>query len=297
MIQRYTTFILDKFFIYLLLLFFALSCLPYITQYTEEIAYVAVVNEDEYDVFRNLERILKPSDYSFVEYLKLFTEDLSGSIWWAFVALVALPFKLIGSEQGMIISVRVMALLLPTLGTFYLSYRILRDFAKGWLLMSLLYTCLAFSFYTIVNIKSVSLTFPEPVYGFFLMLSFYFLYKADNQFNRYFYYSIMAYGASVSVKMLGLLYGIVYVIYLIKNWRKLNIPLVIKTIALWTVTLLFLNLILLHPEVRKFFLDNLKEAAFIGKSGFIQYEWFKDYPSSLGLFSSNYVNIYAFTLI
>ena len=115
MIQRYTTFILDKFFIYLLLLFFAFSCLPLITQYTEEIAYTSVVNEDEFDNFRHLERILRPSDYSFIEYLKLFTEDLSGSVWWAFVALVALPFKLIGSEQGMIISVRVLTLLLPTL--------------------------------------------------------------------------------------------------------------------------------------------------------------------------------------
>ncbi|MDP3014019.1 MAG: hypothetical protein Q8M92_07250, partial [Candidatus Subteraquimicrobiales bacterium] len=223
--------------------------------------------------------------------------DLSGSIWWAMMALIALPFKLIGSEQGIIISVRILLLLLPTLGTFYLSYKILRDFVKNRFSMALLYIILAFSFYTAVNITSVFFTFPEPMYGFFLMLSFYFLYKADNQFNRYFYYSIMAYGVSVSIKMVGLLYGVVYVVYFIKNWRKLNVPLVIKTASIWVITLLSLNLILLHPEIWRFFSSNLKDTAFVGRHGFTQYMWFKDFPPSISFFTKDYINIYAFILI
>src|SRR3990172_7147197 len=84
------------------------ASLLYLWHYSEEVAFTAIRANDELAFMRVVEQLLTPT--LGIEYFKLFNSFGYGAIWWAIIAITAAPFKLLGSEQGMVISIRLLSL-------------------------------------------------------------------------------------------------------------------------------------------------------------------------------------------
>ena len=83
--------------------------------------------------------------------------------------------------------------------------------------------------------------FPEPMYGFFTALAFYFLYKDNHRFGKHLYMSVVAFGFAVSTKIMAAPFGIAYLIYFARNYSQLKISVVLKSASLGFISLCILN--------------------------------------------------------
>src|SRR5207237_9872096 len=90
--------------VYLILLVVGVACLPYVWNYSAEVAFAAIRANDELAFMRVVEQLFAPR--LSIEYFKLFNTFGYGACWWMVITTVAAPFKLMGSEQGMVVEVR-----------------------------------------------------------------------------------------------------------------------------------------------------------------------------------------------
>jgi hypothetical protein len=101
---------------------------------------------------------------------------------------------------------------------------------------------------------------PESLVFLFIVLTFYFLYKDDLSFGKYFYLSAIACGLAVATKLIGLFFFLAIPAYLFIGWRqgridlKNGIRLSVAFAALMAVTFALSNPFL--------FFANEREAAF-----------------------------------
>lgn len=283
--------------IFFLLLF--LVCLPYLLTYSRYIAYLALKSQDEYATlsliiskFYNTELIAEIFSGN-IQYLSFFHLFGYGTMFWMIYIVCTLPFYLIGSEMGMVLTIRLLSLL-PSLGVFYIVKQILKDYTKD---SAYIYAGIAFCFLQPVMFRTSVVVHPEALYSFFMALSLYFLYKDDGRFGRQLYYSVILFAVCVSIKILGGVFGLSYLIYFYMHRDIIRPSYIIKPMLVGFASLVIFNIQLLYPPVYTHYMNNMKAVAGITKSGLSYSLNVKSISDSVVFFSTHYTEIYVFAFI
>ncbi|MCJ7434139.1 MAG: phospholipid carrier-dependent glycosyltransferase [Anaerolineales bacterium] len=98
---------------------------------------------------------------------------------------------------------------------------------------------------------------PESLVFFFIVLTFYFLYKDNLSFGKYFYLSAIASGLAVATKLIGLFFFLAIPTYIALGWRQGRINftnalrLSVAFVALMAVTFIVSNPFLLFASERE----------------------------------------------
>lgn len=273
----------------LVLLVIGAACLPYVWHYSEEVAFAAVRAEDELAFMRVVEQLLSPGLN--VEYFKHFNDFGYGSFWWAVITITAAPFKLLGSEQGMVVSIRLVSLV-SSLAGFYLAYATVREVAMRRLdlLVGVIALIIACFFTQLVFINSTYIH-PETMYCAFLMLAFQQLAKAQGQINRNFYWSLVWLVVAISIKSLAVLFGVVYLVFWWLEPRNIGWRAVVKKAAFIVLaTALALNPWVLHPDLLWNALGHIYSQSMVTRTGWPELHFTWTLANSVKYFSDWYVN-------
>jgi len=251
-----------------LLYFFVLFLvtLPYSLYYSQSFVYtIPKYSVDELEFLKVIHSLLSLS------YHNLYSFSY-GAVYWLISSFSAFPAWLLNSEQGMVVN------------------NILRSLnVKRYIILILITFC----FFSGVNIKSATQIHPETMYSFFICLSFYFLYEDSNNFEIYYYYSILAFALAFSVKTLAGLYGISYVIYHLYNSKKTSLRVVIKSFLCFAASFGVLNFSLLNFRTLRNYLANIQRMSSVVKHGWLG----SAYGHNFSAFSINYINFYSFIIL
>ena len=223
-----------------------------------------------------------------------------GNVWWGLLAITTAPFYAAGAEQGMVIVARLLSLI-PALGLVYLTLSILlrakeeeeEEEEEKKINKLYIYLIVTFCFFLPISWLRSNKIYPQAMYGFFLILAFFFLYKDNFKLGKNFYYSIIAFGFSISTKITAGIFSLAYLYYFFLNKPRLSVKVIAKSIGLGIITVLFLNIPKLHPEVWKHYLTAtqvLSKLAINGPSDKILSPY--SIEISMPLFETFYQNIY-----
>lgn len=279
----------------LVLLVIGAVSLPYIWSYSEEIAFSAIRSNDELAMMRVVEQLLSPS-LSY-EYFKHFNTFSYGAVWWAVLAITAAPFKLLGSEQGMVISVRLLSPIFSLVG-FYFAYAAVREFVTRRidLLVGLVLLIIGCFFTQIVFINSTHIH-PEVMYCAFLMMSFQQLARAQGQINRNFYWSLLWLAIAISIKLLAALFGVAYLVYWWLGPRNIGRKAVLKAALVVLIPAIILNPWVLFPGLAKKVLAHMSMQSAVTREGWPELHHTWTIANSINYFSAWYMNFIALLIV
>lgn len=279
----------------LVLIVIGAACLPYIWIYSEEIAFTAIRAADELAFMRVVEQLLAPS--LDIEYFKHFNDFGYGAFWWAIIAMTAAPFKLLGSEQGMVVSIRLLSLI-SSLAGFYFAYAAIREIVKRRfdLFVGIVVLIIVCFFTQLVFINSTYIH-PETMYCAFLTLAFYQLARAQGQINRNFYWSIVWFVAAISIKLLAALFGVAYLVFWGLGPRNIDWKTVLKAALIALAIALLLNPWVLHPDLLRDALDRIYMQSAVTRTGWPELHFTWTLENSIKYFSVWYVNFSALLIM
>ena len=104
-----------------------------------------------------------------------------GCVYWGMSTLVAAPCWAWGSEQGVVISLRLLSLV-SSLGSYWLLFNLLKTYTCSFFLT---YLPIMFCFFSPVVITYANIIHPESLFCFFLVLAFYWLHKEKLSLYNY----------------------------------------------------------------------------------------------------------------
>ncbi len=214
-----------------------------------------------------------------------------GPPYWIIAIIITYPFYLLSNEAGVIISLRLCSLVCA-IGSFILVLAILKTITIDNILPIIIIT---WCFFMPVNITYSTIIHPDTIYAFFLVLSLYLLVKDDNKISNLVNYSVVSFVIALSIKVQALIFSLVYIMYLLFNYQKLDRGSMFRLIGIGFSSLIILNLpLILIPSMLQSYMSFLSFMRTIVKEG-----WFRtDTPGiSFAMFSINYVNIYSFLII
>ncbi len=262
---------------------FVIIIFPYLFSYSDSLAFsVAKYSVDEFEFGWNLIRIAHGKFFGLYAFGY-------GSSYWLLSTFVALPSIILNSEQGIVVSLRLLSLGF-SMASFLIIAKIFQKRGYGFWSGSIF---IIICFFSKVNIDLSTQIHPETIYSFFLVLAFYFLYEDSNQFGKFYYYSLIFFSIALSIKPLSTLFCISYVIYFIKNFRSINSKLILKSSLILGIPLFIQNIFLLKLELLKYYINKIIYQSQILRKGYL------NISTSFGLeeFSINYINIFSLILI
>lgn len=215
-----------------------------------------------------------------------------GSVYWAISALFAMPFWLIGSEQGIIITLRLLSLILSIISYFLIFLILRKDFGES----IFTYLAIILSFLNPIIVDYSNMIHPEMIYVFFIILSFYFLHRDENIFGRNYYFAIIAFALAVSTKSIAGFFGLGFLIYIGFNLKKRTFSLFAKSLLVGFISLIIPNIFLFFPLIFSRYFRWIVEASNVvvnGASASMQ----KSILLNIYSFSGRYCNIILFAIL
>lgn len=230
---------------------------------------VAAIDSDDHHFLNNLRLMF--DDFMSLRMKSFFYNSYSwgyGVIYWLGGFFVGLPAMLCDNQFILILSERLFSFI-PSLGTIYLLWRLLRKkfFVNSFVLL------IAF---LIIFLKDIfifhhSLIHPEGLYIFFVALAFYCLAQDNGLFLNWYRAGIVSFAFALSTKLIALPAGIMFIIYFL-HWRK-NFKMHDAFIGfLYGIsTICILNIMLFFPLIREHFFKwvfNMGNRSFGHENGF-----------------------------
>lgn len=215
-----------------------------------------------------------------------------GSVYWLISAILAIPFWLVGSEQGIIITLRLLSLLLSIFSYFLIFLILRKNFGES------IFACLAIilSFLNPIIIDYSNMIHPEMIYVFFIVLSFYFLNKDENAFGKYYYFAIMAFALAISTKSIAGFFALGFLLYLGFNFKKITFSLFTKSLLIGCISLIVPNIFLFCPIIFNRYSRWLVEASSVVVNG-LPDSMPKNILLNIYSFSGRYCNVILFSIL
>lgn len=186
-----------------------------------------------------------------------------GSVYWVVSAIFAMPCWLIGSEQGIIITLRLLSLLLSIFSYFLIFLILRKNFGES----IFAYLAIILSFLNPIIIDYSNMIHPEMIYVFFTVLALYFLHRDENIFGKYYYLAIIAFALAFSTKSIAGLFGLGFLIYLGFNLKKIKLSLFARSLLVGCISLIIPNIFLFCPMICNRYSRWLAEAANVVANG------------------------------
>ncbi len=175
----------------------------------------------------------------------------------AVIALIPLKFTLgLGNTAYNMLLLRQLVSVLPMIVAVLLLVYLQTKFQS--------YSRSVFLFIFLLTIPSVvqndTWWHPESVVFLFIILTFFFLYKDNHSFGKYFYLSAVACGLAVATKLIGLFFFITIPTYIFLGWQqqRINLGKAIR-VSIQFVALMVITFVISNPFL---FFASEREAAF-----------------------------------
>lgn len=211
-------------------------------------------------------RIINPDQFVLMDNLRLLFEELVslrlkgflyncyffgyGIVFWLFSFLTSLPFWLIDSQQGVVLSQRFFSFICSLSSCFILIFA-LRRYLK------VLYVSLFVAFFFLLHPTLIlwhTAMHPESLYSLFLVGTFCLLIRDNGVFKKAYYWSLVFFALAVSTKLTAIVGGILYVIYFLFYRLELRtFRVIVTSIGLFSGITFFLNSGLIFPLIRERF--------------------------------------------
>lgn len=294
-------------FTYLIFLTLLLINIPFLLYYSDNFtSTLAKFTCDEVEFLFNIDLILEQLSFGKIlgAAYNLYTFGY-GSVYWGLSALVAAPSWLFGSEQNVVISLRMLSAMC-SFGSFFLMSKMIGSYTKNILLQ---YVPIMLCFFSPVVISYTNSINPEAMMCFFLVLAFYLLHLSNNKetssdpsrhcyavpqgersfCNRYYYASLFAFALAISTKLIAAPFGIVYLAHFFYHRYQITIWTPIKSLSIGFLFFAGLNCFLVFPLILQRFIGWVTHESMVVMSGEASKE-ILSLATRITLFSAEYIN-------